>query len=420
MKPLSKKEISSKTAKLAQTVDNSYIPRDYPLAIKYMGSKAKILDFIGSGLREIHDHDLPIVDLFSGACSISGGFGGKFQIISNDIQSYSEVIACCYLKRAKNIGKVDILSLARPLVEEKISELPKSIFYPSKCSLKKFNEIEERNRNLIKKDFSFKYHLYTKNYSGTWWSAEQCVWIDTIREALDDLYGAKKITKADFYMGLTCLMHAMAYSGQGTGHYAQYRDAKTMSSMVDINSYRQKSLELLFEKKLKSMFEWNISNVIDLKHKTYTKDYQKCLEKIPKSVVYADPPYAFVHYSRFYHAIETLCKYDFPNLQVKGGDIVKGRYREERHQSPFCIRTQVEQAFSDLFLGTKDSKSHLILSYSNSGMISLEHLVDLAVQDFGRSYDIWCEDINYQHRTMGRKADHSRDVLETLIIARKK
>lgn len=394
--------------------------REYPLAIKYMGSKAKILNFIKSGLDEIQAYDLPIVDLFSGACSISGGFGGSSKIITNDIQSYSKAIASPYLRRCSNIGEIDVVSFAKTYADIKLKKLADGLSYPKNCSLKKFNQIEKLNQSLIGEDFDGDYHLYTKYYSGTWWSAEQCVWIDSIRQVLDELFEQRKITNADFMMGIVCLMHAMAYSSQGTGHYAQYRDAKTEKSMKDINIYRQKEVSVLFDRKLQSFVKWNLENVIDLDHEIYTLDYKECLNKIPKSTVYADPPYAFVHYSRFYHAIETLYKYDYPELQIKGGKIVKGRYREERHQSPFCIRTQVAGAFSDLFIGVKDSKSHLLLSYSNSGMICLQELIELAIQNFGRGYDIWCENIDYEHKTMGRRADHSRDVQEALIIAKKK
>lgn len=385
-----------------------------------MGSKAKILDFIGMGLGEVHEKGLPVVDLFSGACSISGGFGGDFQIISNDIQTYSKAIASCYLKKCKNIGNLDLIKMAKSYVDEEKNLLPDNLFYPAHCTLTQFNRIEKRNQKLIDINFSSDYHLFCKNYSGTWWSSEQCVWIDKIRQVLDELYEGGTICEADFMLGITSLMHAMAYTSQGTGHYAQYRDAKTEASMKDINIYRQKDIAVLFERKLKSLFAWNKLNVVDLKHEMYALDYKECLDIIPKSVVYADPPYAFVHYSRFYHAIETVYKYDYPEIQKKGGTVVKGRYREDRHQSPFCIKTKVSEAFSDLFYGTKCTKSHLLLSYSNTGMIGIEELVELAVQTYGKGYTVWCESMDYQHKTMGRRDDHSRDVQEALIIAKKK
>lgn len=398
-----------------------YVPRSYPQVIKYMGSKASILQFLAAGLSEVHSPRKPIVDLFAGACSLSGGFGHLAPVVSNDIQSYSAVIASVYLRQAKSIGRFNIVELARPLAEAKLSALPGQLGYVAATSLSHFNEIETRNRAMMDFDCRFDYHLFTRFYSGTWWSAEQCVWIDSIREALDALRNYDKIDEADFYFGLTCLMHAMAYTSQGTGHYAQYRDAKTESSMKDINKYRQHSIPTYFQKKFDSLLKWNLVHAIDCGHRLTSLDYRECLSQIDEpSVVYADPPYAFVHYSRFYHAIETLVRYDYPDLQIKAGEIVKGRYRVDRHQSPFCIRTQVVGAFVDLFDGVGKSGSDLLLSYSNTGMIEIDELIELSVSTLGSGYRIWTENMDHSHKTMGRSGDFDRDIQESLIIAKRR
>lgn len=395
------------------------IPRAYPQVIKYMGSKAAILDFIWQGFNKVHKPDRPIVDLFAGACAISGGFGHVDRVISNDIQSYSATIASVYLFRAEKLGGFDVIELATPIVRQKMAELPAGVGYPKECTLAEFNHIERLNRSLIDQVFTSKYHLFTKFYSGTWWSAEQCVWFDSIRQVLDRLLKRGDIDMPDFNLGLTCLMHAMAYTSQGTGHYAQYRDAKDASSMKDIGKYRQASVVQYFNRKMVQLLQWNRFNVFDRGSELRAQDYRDCLASIPPSVVYADPPYAFVHYSRFYHAIETMVKYDYPELQIKAGKLVKGRYREDRHQSPFCIRTQVKGAFTALFDGVKDSGSDLLLSYSNTGMIEIEDLIALAHQELGQSYKVWVENTDHDHMTMGRKKDRTRAVEESLILAKK-
>jgi adenine-specific DNA-methyltransferase len=385
-----------------------------------MGSKASILEFIGHGLAAVHADGRPLVDLFAGACAISGGFGHMSQIITNDIQRYSAVIASTYLKRAQRIGMFDIVSLAKPIADHVLSTLPKELAYPTTATtLEVFNEIECLNRKLIHQDFETSHHLFTRFYSGTWWSAEQCVWIDAIREVLDGLRNAGEIEESDFNLGITCLLHAMAYTSQGTGHYAQYRDANTPEGMADILKYRQASVPILFNRKFKPLLKWHLDNVIDRDHKMFSLDYRDCLRSVNNAVVYADPPYAAVHYSRFYHAMETLVQYDYPQIQHKQGQIVKGRYRSDRHQSPFCIKTQVSNAFSDMFDIVKDTGSDLLLSYSNTGMIDIEALIDLARNHFGSHYNVMVKNIDHTHMTMGRSKDCSREVEESLIIAKK-
>lgn len=396
------------------------VPRKYPQVVKYMGSKAGILDFIGEGLADVNLNGRALVDLFAGACSISGGFGQTGQIISNDIQGYSAVIASAYLKRAEKIGAFDIVALARPIVDRALASLPQDLGYPMEATtLGNFNKIERRNQNLIHQEFNTSHHLFTRAYSGTWWSAEQCVWIDALREVLDALLLAGDIDRPDFNLGLTCLLNAMAYTSQGTGHYAQYRDANTDESMADILKYRRASVPTIFKRKFDPLLKWNLENVIDHGNEILSLDYRACLSLLNNAVVYADPPYAFVHYSRFYHAMETLVKYDYPQIQHMGGELVKGRYRLERHQSPFCIKSQVKQAFADMFDSVKASDSDLLLSYSNTGMIDIGVLIDLATSHFGSQYKVWVKNVDHTHMTMGRSKDRSRQVEESLIIAKR-
>lgn len=212
-------------------------------------------------------------------------------------------------------------------------------------------------------------------------------------------------------------MFAMAYASQGTGHYAQYRVANTESSMRDISIYRRRSIPDLFEKKFAAVLASLPTAPAALAHAITSLDYKTCLDQFSGGTVYADPPYAFVHYSRFYHAIETLVLYDYPQIQEKNGTMVKGRYREERHQSPFCIRSQVKDAFRDLFRGVNKSGSSLVLSYSNTGMISLLELGELAATEFGgRAVEVLSTD--YKHMTLGRQFDRDRNVEECLMLVK--
>jgi len=285
-------------------------------------------------------------------------------------------------------------------------KLPLSFDYKDDLSLEEFNKIELEQQEFIEFDFKRTgYHLFTKYYSGTYWSFEQCLWIDGIRFAAE-----KYSNSAIYYPILSSLMFAMAYNAQSTGHYAQYRDAHKLDSMNDIIIYRKKEILPYFEKKLKELISWNSKN--NFNHSYSTLDYRECLEILPKnSLIYADPPYTFVHYSRFYHAIETLVKYDYPNV------FFKGRYRDDRHQSPFCKRTEVKEAFSLLFEKVKKKSSKLVLSYSNSGMIPLDGILELMDSIFEEKYKVEVNKIDYKHSTMGRTKDKLREVEELLIKA---
>ncbi|PRZ16337.1 adenine-specific DNA-methyltransferase [Laceyella sediminis] len=384
---------------------------DVPHIIKYMGSKRNLMGFVVEGISEVYKGGV-VCDLFAGSSVLAGALRDQVPILSNDIQEYSAVLAKTYLgdyKWSDNTTLIeDVVSKASEIVKQFKQSYPYLYFdYDRPFTLDEFIKLEEEQRQLVNEDFSkFPYHLFTKNYSGRYWSYDQCVWIDSIRAVADDYKGTPY-----YYAIISSLMFAMSYNSQSTGHYAQYRDATSVASMNDILIYRRKEILPFFIRKMEEFKQKFGRN--QLKHVIVSMDYRDCLDILPSgATVYADPPYCFVHYSRFYHAIETLVKYDYPEVKYKG------RYRTDRHQSPFCIRTQVAGAFEAMFSKIKQKEANLVLSYSNTGMIDLEKLLKLSQKILGSAYQIDVRLLDYQHSTMGRREDKSRDVKECLVIAK--
>lgn len=383
-----------------------------PHITKYMGSKRSILDFVVGAINDIY-REGKVCDLFAGTSVLSGALGKLIPMHSNDIQEYSAVLSKTYLsnynwQQFSDTILEDILIGASKHIENFKKDYPNLLYtYSAEMTIKKFVQLEEMQQKLL--DYNFDgslYHLFTKYYSGTYWSFEQCLWIDALRQVAEDY----KDTPV-YYVILSSLMYSMSYCSQSTGHYAQYRDAKNESSKNDILIYRLRDIRTYFESKFNQLKQHLGSN--NLNHTVTSLDYRKCLDKIETgTLVYADPPYAFVHYSRFYHAIETLVKYDYPQVDHKG------RYRSDRHQSPFGRKTEVKKAFQDLFLGIKKKKSNLILSYSNTGMISLEEIIQIAKDNVGEGYDVSYKEQDYKHSTMGRSDDKNKNVKEYLVIAK--
>lgn len=384
-----------------------------PHIIKYMGSKKGILDFVISGINEIYNNNEVICDLFAGSSILSGALRNQISIVSNDIQTYSAVLANTYLANYSWDSTPNILDRIIETTQNRITvyqqRYPDLLFqYSNDLNLEEFNELEKRQQEL--KDYDFgdnEYHLFMKYYSGTYWSYEQCMWIDVLRSVANDY-----INTPIYYAIISSLMFAMSYSSQSTGHFAQYRDATNITSMQDILTYRTKEILTLFLRKFTEFQETLGENRFN--YIVHSMDYINCLQSLePNTIVYADPPYCFVHYSRFYHAFETLVKYDYPQVQYKG------RYRSDRHQSPFCIRTKVAQAFKNMFTVINERQLHLVLSYSNTGMIELDELLSLAINTLGNQYDVNVKYQNHTHSTMGRRNDKSRSVQECLVLAKR-
>lgn len=385
-----------------------------PHIIKYMGSKKPIIDFVTAEIDKIHPTGKWVCDLFSGSCSISGALRRKYDFISNDIQEYSAILAHTYFS--------DLSSYRYDELNEQIQDSAnihlcwfkehygKFFFdYSNIKTVKEYQRVESLQRGLLQEGkFDIEYHLFTKYYSGTYWSFEQCVWIDALRKTAENF----KDTPV-YYAMLSSIMYAMSYSTQSTGHFAQYRDGRTEDAMLNIVFYRQKSVYELFEKKFKELL-----NSLDNSLKrllTTTLNFEDCLKTIPEgSTVYADPPYAPVHYSRFYHALETLVRYDYPIIDHKG------RYRSDRHQSPFSQKSNAVKAFDNMFNGIIEKQAQMVLSYSGTGVVPIEKIINHAKERFNEKngYEIVIEALDYKHSTMGRFEDADREVVEYLIIAK--
>lgn len=380
-----------------------------PHILKYMGSKREIIDFVVQSIEELGVDSDWFCDLFSGTSVVGASLKSKFNIHSNDIQSYSGILARTYLSDLKS--NIPVTSLAE-IKNEVICEVgrfkklfPDLIYnYDESLNLNEIVALEKEQQKLIDKQFNIGFHLFTKYYSGTYWSFDQCVWIDAIRCI------AEKHKDKPLYNAIMCsLISSMSYATQSTGHYAQYRDV-SIKNMEDILVYRRRDLWTYFERKFLDLIT-NLNGTPSRDSRITNLDYLDCLRLIEDgSIVYADPPYQSVHYSRFYHALETLVRYDYPAVSHKG------RYREDRHQSPFCKKTTVDDAFTSLFEAVSFKNAHLALSYSDTGMISLFKIIGLAKKVFNDKYTVNVLEKEHTHSTMGRSDEKEQLVTEYIVL----
>jgi adenine-specific DNA-methyltransferase len=389
------------------------IQTETPHIIKYMGSKRSIIDFVVNAILDNSTSSQRLYDLFGGSAVVAGALRNEMPVTCNDIQKYTTVPGKLYLQNYYwNDYPEDILDIiiekANSVYQQNLKYIDTNgLLYDNAFSYEEVAKVESNSQALLNAEFSFDNHLFVKNYSGTYWSFEQCLWIDSLSSiARSSAYRDTFI----YSVILSSLMFAMSYCSQSTGHYAQHR-VLTPDNVKDVLMYRKKSILKLFKQKFKSLKDfYDGSSNTQFSHELKTMDFTELLKSsIPGSIIYADPPYQFVHYSRFYHALETLVKYDYPIVQHKG------RYRADRHQSPFCITSKVKKAFEGMFKIISEKRSTLILSYSHTGMISLEDIRSICAYTF-ENYTTEIQELDYKHSTMGRSGDKSRNVKEILVI----
>ena len=381
-----------------------------PHILKYMGGKREMLDAIGEAVRRIDNGTLrTFCDLFSGTAIVSYAFSDTYDIISNDIQRYSSIFAQTYASDFSVCGDPDrlvdgIMQECSDVVEGKLRQNPDLLFhYTEGMGFEEMDSLEKEQSRLIEHSFHDGFSLFQKKYSGTYWSYEQCLWIDSIRSVAE-----RHNNERFYYAILAALVFAMSYCTQSTGHFAQFRTL-TSDNFNSILMYRLREIPVFFRKKLYELLKTLNHHPVH-SFRVSTLDYVDCISTLPpQTIIYADPPYSAVHYSRFYHTLETLVLYDNPKVEYKG------RYRGDRFQSPFDQKRNVFDAFAALFNAVKRQSCHLLLSYSDNAMLSESQIDEIANRCLGRDYVKRRLSRDYQHMTMGRNDVGSMPVHELLL-----
>ena len=374
-------------------------------SIHYLGSKLRMLAAIKESVDAVAIGDGAICDLFSGSGTVSKYFLQYRDVISVDIQKYSQVIceaSMRLLAEAPNVNEIlqDIKNHAvSRALEYCFCEL---IEYEKRCtslamsgniaSLYEIIEhgslytLENGQSNELTAELKASMELclskanksvlldkadsmICRYFGGLYFSYEQSVELDCIAHWVfeqNELVHIKALAAL-----LSTASDIVNTVGKQFAQPLKVRNSKgeLKSSLLNkITTDRAEDVYTIFAKWLSYYFSVgdNTHNCI-----TICDDYATALEQLKEhnvSVVYADPPYTRYHYSRYYHVLETICLRDNPEVSTtfpngKGG-ISRAIYRSERHQSPFCIKSQAEGAFVLLFQKVKELKVPLVLSYS--------------------------------------------------------
>ena len=336
-----------------------------------MGGKREMLTDIHNALAAMDVKSETLCDLFAGTSVVAYAMSDEYDLVVNDIQHYSEIFAKCYMNDYSHIQNIDE---SVNIIKEKIIRLLQLDVLWKDTDALRYNEdmnyqdmlaVEAKECEIIEgREEERGFSLFKRCYSGTYWSYEQCRHIDAIRAVCEQYRG-----NCLYEAMMASLIYAMSYSSQSTGHFAQYRTL-TEKNYQDILQYRMKNVFVMFLKKLKELL---------------------------------------TTLRRFYHVLETLVRYDNPKVEYKG------RYRENRYQSPFDQRSKAKDAFKRLFQKIDQQQCHLLLSYSDNAMLTLTDLQEIAHNVFGNRYEYKFYSKDYQHMKMARNDVARLDVHEILL-----
>lgn len=328
--------------------------------MNYIGSKFSIVDFIISSvdktLKQNKETRMPdemvFADLMAGTGVVSGYFKELgYSVIANDIQFYSYAV-CKHV--IESSGDID-----SDRCENLIAQL-----------------------NALQGIEGFIYKNYSlggtkgQEFERMYFSDENARKCDAMRIKIEEWKNSGYIDESEYYFLLGSLINSIDKYANTASVYGAF-----------LKSLKKSALKPMKLTPLQA-------NSGTGENKVYNEDIFSLIKKVKGDILYLDPPYNARQYCTNYHLLETIAKYDSPQIYGKTG------LREySKQKSVFCNKGQVAQAFNDLVKNA--DFNYIFLSYNNEGLMSFDTIGKI-MKKYGKyTYEL------HEHKRF--KADNARE-----------
>ena len=395
--------------------------------VQYLGSKIRLLDAIRSSMDAVDPNRGSMLDVFSGSGVVAAHLAREREVTAIDVQEYARVLASALLAPAGLTARQTEQLLERmrslrgslapaldPVVRAEdaaFASLQAGDPEPL-CRIVEHGSLAAHalgegpaNGHLADALAATESLLQpiatpltlTAYYGGVYFGYRQALTLDCLLAVVRDLTARERDT------GLAAILGVASDCVSSVGsHFAQPIRPRDKDGRPKL-----RALANLVRRRNRDVIETFVARLREYaalpgaagRARAVRDDYRSYLASHHGRIgaVYADPPYTRDHYSRFYHVLETIAQGDVPELStvnVAGGtSLSRGLYRRQRHQSPFCIRSEAPGAFRSLFEAVRELECPLVLSYSpytngtaarpRPRLLTIEEIVDLACAEFG-------------------------------------
>ncbi len=318
-------------------------------------------------------------DFFAGTTNVGRYFKKKnHQIFSADLLYFSFVLQKAYI--ANNDEFI-------------FSNLLKNIaFQPTQLFANNLQIIVDY-LNQIPDKAGFIWKNYTPAGGRMYFSEENGLRIDAIRQQVENWKNEKLISENEYFILLTCLIETVPFYANVAGVYAAFHkkwDPRAVKKMV------LRPIEFIENK-----FE----------NQCFNEDSVNLLSKIEADIFYLDPPYNQRQYAPNYHLLETIAKYDNP--EIKGVTGLRANY--ENQKSKFCNATTALQELEKIAqLGKYKT---LILSYNNEGIMRQDEILSTFLK-YGKTELVEFNYLRFKSNNNGENK-HKKHIKEQLYILKK-
>ncbi|HUD46426.1 MAG TPA: DNA adenine methylase [Candidatus Baltobacteraceae bacterium] len=332
--------------------------------MKYMGSKRAMLQ---NGLGKLLDQETALarrfVDLFAGSGAVSIHVAQRLDIpvLAFDLQRYSTILTNAVLSRRKKLDWQVFWSnwKCQAQAEFHARKIPKS----------------KKLTRAIVADFRMwcdaqSFLPFTKAYGGHYFSPEQAVWIDALRSNLP-------AREPERTVALAALIQAASQCVAAPGHTAQPFQPTRTAKFFLAEAWSKDVVA-----KTQSAFEVVAGQFAQQKGSAIVADANTAATQLQEGdLAFIDPPYSGVHYSRFYHVLETIA--DGHCGDVSG----VGRYpaRARRPRSKYSVGSESAEALDDLLKTVASRGASGVMTFPDhdcSNGLSGDSVREIAVRHF--------------------------------------
>jgi adenine-specific DNA methylase len=356
--------------------------------MKYMGSKRAMLQ---TGLGEIIaarvcDGDR-FVDLFTGSGAVAAFVAESFPIpvLASDLQSFATILAGAIVERSEPL-KTEAIWLAWETRARSL--LDSAPLYAACCAFEEESWARARSltMNIARligesdRDWPF-----VAAYAGHYYSPKQAYEIESLRRTLpandDETTGA-----------LAALVTAASECAAAPGHTAQ-----PFSSSVSGHRFLFEAWKRDVFARVKNSLTSLGARFANFRGETRIGDARSIAMGLgPGDIVFVDPPYSSVQYSRFYHVLETLSR------GTCGSVTGVGRYppASERPKSAFSTKSKSRQEVRLLLETLGERGTTVIFTFPRddaSNGLSGEVIQELASEHF----QVTRTEVNGRFSTLG-------------------
>jgi adenine-specific DNA-methyltransferase len=352
--------------------------------MRFIGNKEKLVDWIYDELKFTNLNGGLFFDFFSGTTNVGKHFKKRgYQIVSSDLLYTSFVLQKAYIEN-NSIPKFENLL---DKIDPPISLFPNSSL-----------EVVLNHLNNLKPIEGFIHNNYTPDGTNhleiprMYFTSSNGKKIDAIRTKIESWYVSKLITDNEYYILIACLIETVPFYANISGVYAAFHKKWDPRANKEL---KLRSINLIDNNKNNHVFNINSLNLI----KEYDYD-----------IIYLDPPYNSRQYAPNYHLLETIAKYDNP--EIRG---VSGMRDYSRQKSNFCVKSK---ALNELEIILRDANYKcLALSYNCEGIMASEDLKKL-MSKYGRLSLKEYKYLRYKSNNNGLSKD-KKYIKEQLYILKK-